>query len=330
MKSLLALSITLFGSVVASERDSAAVELRFAPAEGLVLKKTFTTVSDSESDMSSERGSGSTSSTNEMTLVAVDEYASDEERVTQLVRRYEEASGKSESSGQFGDREFDASSTSTTELEGATVTFTWDEDDEQYRAASDEVDADVLAELPFDLDFTRLLPEGPVEEGDTWSLGPETYRELMDPYAGVPWDVEASDGRNFAAADRDESEEPEEEEDGELRVTFAGLRTVDGVELAVLELEGEIETERSFSHQRDFDGGSVDTTTDTTEERAIRGEALWDAAAGHLVSFEAEVEVHGTSSTEGVVHVGEEEHDQSSTREYGNSIRFTASFEPAE
>jgi hypothetical protein len=306
-----------------------ATEIRFDPAEGLVLEKTFTTLSETES----EGDRSSTSGSFERTLVVVDEYeAVDEQRVTRLVRTYEEISGESENRMTFGDRENESSGTISSDVEGATVAFTWDEDDEEYRPSSDDLDDEVLPRLLFDLDFTALLPEGEVEEGDSWSLDGETYQVVMDPWGELPYDYETSDGQTIPGKAEDDEFAPETDEshDGELVVTFAGTREEDGVTVAVLELEGELETERTVAFSRETERGQFSTHSEIHETRTLSGEALWDLEAGHLSSLELEVEVHGEEHSVRVMQFGEGEREFESDSVRDGTITIRAEFRPAE
>ena len=310
-----------------------AVEIRFAPAEGLVLEKTFTTVSETESEGEDGRRSSSTSGSFERTLVVVDKYeAVDEERVTRLVRTYDEISGESENRMTFGDSENESSATISSDVEGATVVFTWDEDEEEHRPSSDDLDDEVLPRLVFDLDFTALLPEGEVEQGDSWSLDYETYRVVMDPWGELPFDYETSDGQTIPGNEDDDefASEVDETHDGELVVTFAGTREEDGATVAVLELEGELETERTVDASRETERGQFSTHSEILETRTLKGEALWDLEAGHLSSLELEVEIHGEDHSVRVMQFGDEEREFESDTVREGTITIRAEFAPAE
>lgn len=323
----------LSGSAPRTSTDRCAgTEIRFAPAQGLVLEKTFTTVSETDSQSEGRRSSSMTGRL-ERTLVVVDTYEEvDEGLVARLVRTYDEISGDSENRMTFGDRENETSATISSDVEGATVAFTWDEDEEEHVPSSDDLDDDVLANLTFDLDLTALLPEGPVEEGDSWALDHETYETVMDAWGELPFVYETSEGQTIPGTGGDGDFEPEidETKDGELVVTFAGTRLEDGITVAVLELEGELETERTVDASQETERGSFSSHSEVLETRTVGGEALWDLEAGHLLSLELEVDVHAEDESVRVMRFGEEEREFETTTVREGAITIRVEFETVE
>ena len=73
--------------------------------------------------------------------------------------------------------------TGSSELEGETVVFAWEEDGETYAVSSEDVDEELLEELRFDYDYAALLPGESVSEDDEWFVDVDEFRSLMDPWA---------------------------------------------------------------------------------------------------------------------------------------------------
>ncbi len=306
-------------------------ELKLAPAEGLTLVKTFEVTYESETENSSERGSTSSSSEGERFLTVTDAYESvSDERITKLTRTFDRIESSSENAFEFGGNQQEMSNTGSSDVEDATVVFEWDEDDEEYVAESEDVDDDVLDELPFDLDFTALLPDDEVEEDDEWEIDGETFKTMLSPWEGIPWTYDQSDGESFS--DDGDQPEPEIEEtvDGEVVVTFAGTRDEDGVTVAIITLEGEIQTDRTIDASREFEQGSSTSHQEVSETRTIEGEALWNLDAGHLHSIEIRYETDATGTMESSFQFGDREFNNESDMEQSGSTKFTASFRVAE
>ena len=96
-------------------------------------------------------------------------------------------------------------------LEGETVMFEWDEDEEAYEVTSDADDG-LLADLRMDIDFAGFLPDGAVDEGDEWELQPDAYRKVIDFMHGVPLDWSEAEKAYGDRHDSPSASEPEVEE----------------------------------------------------------------------------------------------------------------------
>jgi hypothetical protein len=162
-----------------------------------------------------------------------------------------------------------------TGLEGRVVRFTWDEDDEEYRVAfadDGEEDDELLEDLREDMDLRAWLPDGDVDEGDSWEIDIDDF-DLVSSPSGIDLDAE------------DQTEEDEELDQllednttGEVEATYQGTREVDGVTVAVIFVTAEIETEAE--QITDEEGAEVTNTTAMGYE--VEGELLWNLDAGHL------------------------------------------------
>lgn len=309
--------------------------LRLEPKEGRVLVKTFEKTSEYEAvttafwvgrvlhDVSSE-----------CHLVVRDEVtALDEGRTKELERTYDEISrersGTCEGNGGFHMGE--GHLVEMSEAEGETVTFSWEEEEEAYVASCRRLDRDQLRHLPYDYSFGALLPEGEISKGDEWEIAPEVAFALLNPWRGIPMEVEREHGDKPPLDDFDiifEGNAVTEWFDGELVATYEGTTEVDGVQVAVIALEGEIEMDRTFE---------LSTTArwsqwETSEKRSIEGEASWNLAGGHLHRLEVEVELwRSWSLSEGYPDPrGGEEYEETMTEVLEGKQVFSASFEELE
>lgn len=310
-------------------------EVAFRPEADRVIVRTFALAGEGQgsAEHESDRGSGSStsSSTIERALVVTDRIlAADGERVLEFERTYDEVGSESINAWENDDGGHEGSSSGESEVEGATVTFAWDEDEEDWIATSDELDDDVLLDLRVDLDFTFLLPDGDVAEGDEWEIDVDAWVELRDPWEGLPWSwTRTFDGevQESEEGEDDTDEQDGDEHSGEVVVRYAGQRDEDGATVAVLEIEGRIETESSSESSREFDQGSMTSYNESLEERSIQGEVLWLVDEGRLLSAHIEVEVEISGSTEMEATFGDQEFSNSTEFEQTQTIVLTGAFE---
>ena len=305
----------------------AAEKIEFRPLAGLTLVETVRAEVEGENERTSDEGSSTMRLTEEFLLVVTDEIqAAKGGRTTKLRRTQDELSSKSSSEFQGPDG---MSVTGSSDLENATVTFEWSEDEQEYAASSDEVEADVLEDLPYDLDFAALLPSGDVSEGDEWEVDTDAFANLTNPWPKLPWkwDLPEQEGTVTTA---DDEPEVDESRDGEVTATYAGTREVDGVTLAVVTLEGEIEVETTVGGSSDGGPGSATFHQEWTAKRSIEGELLWNVAGGYLHSLRIVSEEESQGSLEDSFSVFGEDFIETEQREKRtSSSTFTASFEPA-
>ncbi len=303
--------------------------IQFQPHEGLVLTKTFSMTTEVENSMSSERRSSTSTRSSERSLVVTDRVvAHEDERVTKLERTFDEISVETESAHDFGGQTRDSSSSADSELSDETVVFVWDEDEEEYLVESEDADDDLLVDMKYDYDFVALLPGDDVDEGDEWEIELEDFEAMMDPWDGIPLEWERSDGEVVeASADREGVEsEIDESKDGEITARYAGTREVDGVTYAVIEIEGEIETERTVDFSREDDQTSSTSHQETSETHTIEGEALWHVEGGHLHSLEIEFELSGSETMESTFRFGDREFNNESETDVSGTTTFTVVF----
>lgn len=143
---------------------------------------------------------------------------------------------------------------------------------------------------PRDLGCAELLPDGPVEEGDEWSVPVQWLFDLESPCGdlGMHPDGEELD---------DEMEDVDEEDpavSGTITATLSAVRRVDGVDIAVIELAVEARLLAEFEMMGP-DGEPFRGTYGRILEGS--GTALWNVTAGHLQELSAQLEEE-TESTQ--------------------------------
>ncbi|MEE8468435.1 MAG: hypothetical protein V3T22_08270, partial [Planctomycetota bacterium] len=244
-------------------------KISFAPGEGTSLTKTFTnTMVFGLDDMSMlmngeehpmmpeiEMDMEVTSST-----TITDEYVSMGRGRPQILRRTFDEIGTEmnlemviEAMGQS--EEQNPSGAGTSPLEGETVVFTWDDEDEEYKVTfpeDAEGDEDLLANLIEDMDLRVLLPDGEVSEGDSWDIPLAGLVDVLAPGGDLKLDIDM-DGAGAGMG----SPPPEmmsnmremfgDMLEGSATATFSSTRDVDGTTVAVIDIEIDIDTARDMT-----------------------------------------------------------------------------------
>jgi len=291
--------------------DAPADRITFHPEEGLALTKTFTTEAEfaledlvimmngeevdpammgADFDLSEAQG------TAEIEIVVTDEYVSmGDGRPNVLLRSYDVMNAS------FEDGTGDSDEDSMEEVEGKSVRFTWDEDEQAYARAvegDDEMDEDNLSGLAEDMDMRVLLPDGAVEAGDSWTIGSTEAATLLMPGMDIAGALDASDEfmDEAPAGFMDSIEDMLDEEMGQITCTYEGIRELEGVEVGVISLAAEIDESFDLSdliaeiaESEGADMG-VEMTIEIGMAVELEGELLWDMAAGHARSMSFETE----------------------------------------
>ncbi len=302
----------------------------FGPDPGTTLSKTFRMSVDLElddlslvangMDVTDMIGSFEVSFGSRLNVEVTDEYVSvNDGRPTKLRRTYDKAVNSVEMEYTS---DFDSGSEGNdleTLLEGRTVIFEWDEDEEDYVVAfeGDEEDDELLEGLSEDMDLRRFLPEGEVEEGDEWNVDPYLLGPVLAPggLLGFQADSESVEAQEildqFMGADIEKV--LRSLLDGEVVCTFEGMEEVDEVSVAVIKIAVEIDSSVDLVEfletiiEELAEGADEDVSIDQAElafELEGEGRLLWDLDAGHFDGFEANGDV---SVTFELVASGEEE-----------------------
>ena len=201
------------------------------------------------------------------------------------------------------------------ELEGATVRFTWDADDEEFASAfpeGEDGDEDLLEGLTAEFPWASYLPEEGVEADDEWNIAPEALIQtielggdmsLTDDQEGMP----SAMGQIRGGMDEDW--------DGEMTATLVGVTEVDGRAQAAISIEVDVSIERDNTEEAraemeqpdDLPEGAVIPDLESMEiETTFEGEGtlVWDVDVGYLVSLELELEIESIQTVQLVVEFG--------------------------
>jgi hypothetical protein len=151
--------------------------------------------------------------------------------------------------------------------------------DARRKLESGEVDAEALAALELDLDFTRLLPP---EGDDEWELDAARLNPFGRRLAGIEFAFEARDDDRGAP-----QEQLAANARGRWRLARGEKREENGQTLCVVQLEGEFETEatrRTELVDVPVASGAADEHTKLALE--LHGELVWNATHGVLHALE--------------------------------------------
>ncbi|MCP3917482.1 MAG: hypothetical protein GY711_18210 [bacterium] len=179
------------------------------------------------------------------------------------------------------------------ELEGKSVKFDWDEEDESYQVTFHESDGDedLLQGLGADMDLRVLLPEGDVSEGDTWTVEATDLGAIFF-FGSKLEDLEIGDEEDADTTALIESElypqfesmldgfitECTYEGDGTIGVSLQGEGSIDLT--SFIEEIAALQVPDGFEFDLNVDEAVVGINVD--------GEAtlVWDLEAGHMTSFD--------------------------------------------
>lgn len=275
--------------------QSEADELRLEAKEGRVLVRTFAKSGECVA-VRSTFWSGRTEfvTSSECQLVVRDEVTECAGgRPTELERTYDEIARKRSGSyeGNVSYIHGDTHLAECSDVQGETVTFSWDEDEEKYIARCTSLDREQLQNLQPDYEFGGLLPEDEVAKGDEWNIAPEVVLTLLDPWSGIVMEAERLHGWSPPSDDLDivntEGDGVDVSYDGELVATYVGTKVIDGVRVAILALEGEIETDLTV----DRPSASFLSYAEVSATHTIEGKATWNLGGGYLHLLKVEIEL---------------------------------------
>ena len=169
---------------------------------------------------------------------------------------------------------------SSSDLEGQTVVFEWDADEEQFSAEPDEdsdVSAELLGRLEEDTDMRAFLPEGEVDVDDGWDLDALAVSMALDPGGDLGLDADGG------ADERELDDMLKANTEGDVRATFTGTREEEGTRVAVIRFKGELTSAAEITTQ----AGSEQSFEVSME---VEGVLLWDLDRGHAHSLEVDMQ----------------------------------------
>jgi len=233
--------------------------IRFGPEGGARVTKSFEVTTDfvlddlsivvNGEDVGAMLGTFEVGAANDIAYEVTDVYVACEDgRPLELHRTFDSLSSDLSVNfmAEFGGEDMDVAGTS--ELEGRTVVFAWDAEEEDYSASfEDGGDDDLLEGVTEDMDLRFLLPGAEVSEGDSWDVPLESLAGLVAPGGDLkllPEGVNV-DQEEFSAEMTELFENTFADLDdilsGDCVCTFVGVREVDGARLAEISIEIEVD-----------------------------------------------------------------------------------------
>jgi hypothetical protein len=230
---------------------------------------------------------------------------------------------------------------STSSLEGKSVVFRWNEEENEYERSFHEEDGDedLLEGLEEDMDLRAFLPPGEVSDGDTWSVELDELQSLLAPGGNLSMLPEDGDMDEEAMKQFEEIFGNFDEEfgdllEGECKCTFKGARDEGGVRVAEVEIEIEVSATLDLTELLDKairaaieQSGAeemVEVTLDTADfnlDFAGKGALLWNLGAGRMHSFQVDGEATMDIDLSVSVQAEGEGHELDASLELSGSMR---------
>jgi hypothetical protein len=313
MQRRLTLFLTALALPCIANTTAPADKLAFGPAAGATLSRVWTIANEASLDdmQVSSNGNpvplpGEMEMTQSMTNVievtdTIVEMRADAPKV--LKRTFDKLSGDGSMSmtmPQMGDNSTEMSASS--ELEGKTVKFAWNEEEGQFDITYDggEGDAELLEKLVEDMDLRDLLPGKEVAVGDTWAPEPNALRGLVAPGGSLamkPKSEEGGMGGFGPGMDRtgDLASMLNADFEGKVSAEYKGIRDVEGAKLGEILITFDVKTAMDLTDEvadmaQDMPEGMGSMEVERMDiEFSWKGEAtiLWDVASGHVANAEA-------------------------------------------
>jgi len=289
-------------------------EPAFGPEAGSSLTKTFVYGGDFSlddfsalvdgQDIAALLGSFEVTIELENTVTVTDTYVTSEDgRPAKLVRSFDSLEGVTavEMAMDFGSEDQELQSSS--ELEGTTVVFEWNDEQEAFDVSfeDDEGDDDLLAGLVEDMDLRALLPPGEVSADDSWEVDLQALADIAFPGGDLKLLPEGVDDEAFGDTDvieevfgDDYDEYISDLFEGTSTCTYKGTTDEGFGEIQVaIELGSAADLSDMLAEILETVGEAVDEAPSISIEQAdlnldFEGEGvlLWDLAQGRLASFE--------------------------------------------
>lgn len=218
-------------------------------------------------------------------------------------------------------QDYETETPGKSELEATSVAFVWDEEAEEYsvRFADDDEDLDsaLLEGLEASADLSWFLPEAEVEEGDQWEIDVTAFSKMASPSGDLKIVREGEED-----SEDDFREQFAEHLEGGLGGELQELRSVEGRELAVIRVTGELETYVEEEHATDGEGGEGTSTERFKFTFEVEGELLWDVEAKHARSFQLSGEVKMTMESHEAYSGDGHSLDFTSTQVFGGTVKY--------
>ncbi len=305
--------------------SSRADELGFHPGKGATVTKSFSNTTELTLDEMAVSRNGEEidpsmigmelSLTTEQNITVVDEYGGIEgDRPVTLTRRYDElesTTSQTMSNAMLGETDMDL--TSSSELEGLTVVFAWNEESGEFDTEFEEDsggDEALLEGLVEDMDLRLFLPPSEVSKEDTWEIDPEAIRHLLAPGGAlklVPENLEDVPGIG-GSGPRPTADQFLGDMEGKVEAEYLGTRDEDGVKVAAVKLTFKVSSAKDLTElmkglmeDADLGGGEDMGMTveafDSEFQFEGEGELLWNIEAGLVHSLEVSGDVTQLTDT---------------------------------
>jgi hypothetical protein len=191
---------------------------------------------------------------------------------------------------------------SSSPLEGRTVAFTWNDDEDEFDVAfeGDAGEAELLEGLEEEMDLRFLLPPGEVEVGASWEVEVEDLLPLVMPGGDLGFETPEEDetALRFEEFLSGKAEELKDLLHGTCTCTYKGASETDGKRLGEIEIALEIasaadlsslieEAIRVMAEEQGQTEIPIDiSAADVNLDVQGGGTLLWDLSAGHVHSLQ--------------------------------------------
>jgi hypothetical protein len=316
MKPFLLLAVLLSVVPALQAVKAPVAKLRFAPATGTKVTRTFENKTEFSLDNLTMKMNGQDSPmmpeiemtmTQNQKVVISDEFVKVGEGSPKVLRRKFDELGsqmsveaKIEMMGQTQDQ--NQSGKGVSELSGKTVVFTWDDDSKSFKTAFDPAEEknELLKGLSEDMDLRALLPAGEVKVGDEWDVDIAEFAKVIAPGGELKIKPEESASASSPMGMGDMSGMSGISDwlgdtlTGKAKAKFTGMREAGGHNYAVISFEVKSKGSKDLTElvkaaieKNAREGMTMETdSVDVEFEIAGEGELLWDVEAGLAHSFE--------------------------------------------
>lgn len=292
------------------QQVAGAQKISFAPKPGTIVTKTFKTVSSMETEAYDMLMGGEPipnapqmemTTESQQTLKATDEYgAVSNGKIEKLTRTYDVISMTNDTDVDMQVMKNSTSVKGTSPLESKSIEFDWNPEEDAYDvsyAEGEDGDGDLLDGLDVDLDLAGLLPAEELEVGESYEIDPAELVNVLSPGGDMKLEMEVEGeaigmGAQSPEQSGDMREYFEQGVEGDVTGTFKEMRAVEGVEVAVIELDVAIESVADLAEQAAEMGSGMPPSMnveigklDMSLEYEGAGELLWNVAAGHIHSL---------------------------------------------
>jgi hypothetical protein len=176
------------------------------------------------------------------------------------------------------------------------VVFTWVPEDQNYGRYYDGLEGieEVLPGLTADLSMASILPEGAVSPGDSWDLAPGVMVDVLACGGETDFGLAGDTGYSMMRTMRlgmglNVEQAFGGKEEGTVKAFFLGTETVEGRDLALIQLTFDIQLEHDLAGRAQSGMSINEVASGFLVESAIvklgldgKGTVRWDMAGGYV------------------------------------------------